>query len=220
VFSTEDLQIDDGQNVVPMSSPSTPTLGSVGSRKSHLEEIPLVWANEKWKSYSHNRSLRPLLNTSDLKVLNVWLKDEHQSNSTLSVTIHLSGSVSKKLDLVRVPFGSTTSHKRLPHGTRQWTVIIHAIERPPTFSCGGPDAKGQPTRPIVDDDYVMESVSTSLVEGEMVSPLTDLERDPFRMSDGDEEESTAWNEQFVGDRRAVVSIHHRCLLRAHAPYPI
>ena len=189
-----------------MSSPSTPTLGSVGS---HLAEIPLVWANDKWKSYSHNRSLRPLLNASDLKVLNVWLKDEHQSDPTLAVTVHLSGSVSKKLDLVRVPFNSTTSGKQSSHdNTREWTVIVHAIERPPTYSCGGPNAIGQSTPPVVDNDYAMEPSSTPMEEGEMISPLTDLERDPFMMSDGDEEESTAWNEQFVGDLQVRVSLRH------------
>ena len=192
-----------------MSSPSTPTLGSVGSRKSHLAEIPLVWANDKCKSYSHNRSLRPLLDDSDLKVLNVWLKDEHQSNPTLAVTVHLSGSVSKKLDLVRVPFNSTTSSKRSSHdNTSEWTVIVHAIERPPAYSCGGPNAMGQHTSPIVDNDYAMDSSPTSLEEGEMISPLTDLERDPFMMSDGVDEESAAWNEQFVGDRQVMVSLRH------------
>lgn len=211
MFSTEDLQIGSYDNSVPMSSPTTPTLGSVGSRKSHAAEIPLVWANDKWKSYSHNRSLRPLLDTSDLKVLNVWLKDEHQSNPTLSVLVHLSGTVSKKLDLVRVPLNSTTSGKKSSsNNTRQLTVIVHAIERAPTFSCSGPNAISQVSTPGsatpgVEQDYTMESASSSFDEAEMVSPLTELERDPFMMDDDDEEESSGWNEQFVGDQQIMVS---------------
>jgi hypothetical protein len=191
---------------VPVSSPTTPTLGSVGNRKSQASEIPLVWSNDKWKSYSHNRSLRPLLDSSDLKVLNVWLKDEHQSNPTLTVTVHLSSTVTKKLDLVRVPLSSSTSGKKSSsHPIRQCTVIVHAIERAPTYSCSGSNAIGQATTPQIELDYAMESGTSPLSEEDMVSPLSELERDPFMMDDEDEEESNGWNEQFVGDQQIMVS---------------
>jgi hypothetical protein len=206
VFSTVDLQLNTGGTPVPMSSPTTPTLGSVGNRKIQASEIPLVWANEKWKSYSHNRSLRPLLDSSDLKVLNVWLKDEHQSNPTLTVTVHLSSTVSKKLDLVRVPLSSSTSGKKSSsHPIRQCTVIVHAIERAPTYSCSGSNAIGQATTPQIELDYAMESGTSPMSEEDMVSPLSELERDPFMMDDEDEEESNGWNEQFVGDQQIMVS---------------
>lgn len=196
----------------PIPSPTTPTLGTI-RHKQQYADIPLVWANEKWKSFSHNRPLRSLLDIHDLKILNVWLTDEHQSDPTLTVTVHLTESVRKKLDLVRVPVSSSTSSTSQTKGHagsygRGATIIVHVIERAPVHTVNDIFVSGRSATPRLQEDYFSNSdpnTPEAFDSSEMVSPMTEVEREPFMMEDGEDQSGTGWNDQYVGDHNALVS---------------
>lgn len=223
VFSTVELH-PEGSNS-PLPSPTTPTLGTVRHRQRH-PEIPLVWANEKWKSFSHNRPLRSLLDNDDVKVLNVWLRDEYQSAPTLTVTIQLAESVQKKLDLVRVPINPSKSNSKRTKGNMvstdsETTIIVHAIERAPVQSFTAGSVPSRSATPRTQSDYFMGSdpnTPEAIDLSEMISPMTEVEREPFMLSEQDGESPKGWNDQFVGDRTSVVSARFfpsmvgRCLI--------
>lgn len=41
---------------------------------------------------------------------------------------------------------------------------------------------------------------------EMISPMTEVEREPFMMDEQDEESPKDWNDQFIGGRSSVVRV--------------
>ncbi|KAJ9104138.1 hypothetical protein QFC19_004122 [Naganishia cerealis] len=215
VFSLLDLSDDNTGLSVPLPSPTTPTLGSI-RRKNYGQEIPLVWTNEKWRSLSHNRNLRALLDSNDARVLNVWLIDEHQSPATLTVTVNLSETVSKKLELVRVPrYEASSKIKGRPqrsHHQRKTpsTVIVHAIEQSPVSCVTAEPVPGKPAIWQSEQIYSMarssEVTSPGLDASEMISPMTEVERDPFTLEDSDDI-MKGWDEEYAGNQTMPVSIN-------------
>ncbi|KAJ9116333.1 hypothetical protein QFC22_004773 [Naganishia vaughanmartiniae] len=231
VFSS--LEVSDIGNAsnVPLSSPTTPTLRAM-RRKNLDSEIPLVWTNEKWRSFSHNRNPRSLMDSNDVRVLNVWLLDDHQSNATLNVTMHLSKTVSKKMELVRVPrydLSSTSGGRpKLPHSHRKTasTVIVHAIERVPMLHGGTEAVPSKSSTWPPESEYNMgksfQATSPNVLDpAELVSPMMEVEQDPFSLDDEDDDDEdddnetmNGWSEQFAGNQTVSLSLTLDALQRS------
>lgn len=145
-------------------------------------------------------------------MLNVWLRDENQSAPTLTVTIQLAESVQKKLDLVRVPISPSKANSKRAKGNMvstdtETTIMVHAIERAPVQLFTTASVPSQSATPRRQSDYFMGSdpnTPEAMDPSEMISPMTEVEREPFMMDEQDGESPKGWNDQFIGDRNSVV----------------
>ncbi|KAI5449034.1 hypothetical protein NCC49_005647, partial [Naganishia albida] len=89
------------------------------------------------------------------------------------------------------------------------TFIVHAIERAPVqmfTACSVPSQSAKPRRQT---DYFMDSDSDpntpeAMDSSEMISPMTEIEREPFMANEQEgESPGSGWNQQFIGDHNAM-----------------